>query len=162
VEHFEINPVPLMNPDHEARRAGLGRPETDQQVAAHRLRARGFSYRRIAETLRIGYGTVSHWLYAEAPAPGVKAQPPPLVDSLVLPAVPSPAKPNAPAQGTTVLEIRVAMLEAGLARVQKASAQREAELIAELDSLRGALAAASGAGGSLVRLLRWSRGRETA
>ncbi|TDG19602.1 hypothetical protein E2C05_27480, partial [Paracraurococcus ruber] len=79
----EVTNGPALDPLREARRVGAGRPHADQRAAAQRLRERGFSYRRIAEVLRIRYDTVSRWLYGDAPAaaPPVAAPLPPVARS---------------------------------------------------------------------------------
>ena len=47
----------------------LAQPPTQGgEQAAHKLRARGFSYRRIAEELRVRYDMVSQWLSGLPPA----------------------------------------------------------------------------------------------
>jgi hypothetical protein len=128
----EVNTAPLMDTLSEAQQAGVGRRGTDKQAAAHRLRARGFSYRRIAETLRIRYDIVSRWMYGDPPPP---VAPPPLP-------VPAVARPAA-APAAVGLEQRLAALEAALARFQLETAQREDRLLAELGALRAALEARS-------------------
>lgn len=53
------------------KQSASAKKEQDAQRAANRLRAAGYSYRRIAETLRVPYITVSRWLS------GVDDYPPP-------------------------------------------------------------------------------------
>jgi hypothetical protein len=55
-------------------------PVQGGEQAAHKLRARGFSYRRIAEELRVRYDMVSQWLSglppaSRAPAPSPSSVP---------------------------------------------------------------------------------------
>ncbi len=51
--------------------------ETDGERAANRLRKAGYSYRRIAETLKIPYITVSRWLSGDLPFHRKPPPPPP-------------------------------------------------------------------------------------
>lgn len=56
------------------RGGAAGKKEADAERAANRLRKAGYSYRRIAETLKIPYITVSRWLSGDV---GVVHKPPP-------------------------------------------------------------------------------------
>lgn len=135
----DVDTAPLIDAAREARRAGVGRRQANQEVAAHRLRARGFSYRRIAETLRIRYDVVSRWLYGEPPAPPATPLAPASQPAAPVPR-PSPAVAPAavPAQAAS-LEARIAWLESALVRFQDEALRREERLLAELAALRAAL-----------------------
>lgn len=146
----EVTTATPMDARREAQQAGIGRPGADKEAAAHRLRARGFSYRRIAETLRIRYDTVSRWLCGEPPSdPIVVARP-------FVPAAPvAHTPPRAPA-----LEARLAALEAALARYQQDAVLREERLLAALAEVRDALQASAAAG--RARRMPWEAERERA
>lgn len=90
------------------RGGAAGKKEADAERAANRLRKAGYSYRRIAETLKIPYITVSRWLSGDV---GVVHKPPPPPPSPlrvkvdprdVVPAdkaedgTPAPARPSPP------------------------------------------------------------------
>ncbi|MBC4016339.1 hypothetical protein [Siccirubricoccus deserti] len=148
----EVNTPPLMDTLSEAQQAGVGRRGTDKQAAAHRLRARGFSYRRIAETLRIRYDIVSRWMYGDPPRP--PAETPPISAPLVTQPVPLPGPPG--------LEQRLTALEATLSRFEAEAARREERLLAELGALRAALEASSGQASGRFRVLPWPHSGERA
>lgn len=66
------------------------RPRLELQALAHRLRARGWSYRRIASELSVSYQTVSQWLDGDAGRLGIAYAPGIIEDAVSLPvAVPS-------------------------------------------------------------------------
>jgi len=147
----EVTTATLMDARREAQQAGIGRPGADKEAAAHRLRARGFSYRRIAETLRIRYDTVSRWLCGDLPT----AMPivPQATRAATLPA--APAVPTNPG-----LERRLAALETAMIRYEAEAARREERLLAALAEVRDALPAGSVAGRG--RRAPWPHGRERA
>jgi hypothetical protein len=129
-------------------------PDDRAETTAHRLRARGFSYRRIAEELRIRYDLVSTWLSGQSTKPVLR---PPQEFS-------APEPPQEPARSldsaaphppqVAALERRIADLLAGMmqqsrdsrereARLheaieneRRAAAQREAQIVSELNNLR--------------------------
>ena len=59
-------------PTHPARPS----EESDRQRLAERLRAQGWSYRRIAEELQVSYILVSRWLGGDGAMPSGPRQPP--------------------------------------------------------------------------------------
>jgi len=147
----EVTTATLMDARREAQQAGVGRPGADKEAAAHRLRARGFSYRRIAETLRIRYDTVSRWLCGDPPTATPIAPPP-------LQAAVSPATRAMPASGG--LERRLAALEVTMARYEAEAARREERLLAALAEVRDALQTSPVTG--RARHAPWPNGRERA
>lgn len=147
----EVTTATLMDARREARQAGIGRPGTDKEAAAHRLRARGFSYRRIAETLRIRYDTVSRWLCGDPPTAAVAV-------SLPQPSTMPPAVRAAPANPG--LERRLAALETAMARYEAEAARREERLLAALAEVRDALQAGTAPG--RAHRAPWPSGRERA
>ena len=173
-----MNAPLLMNPASEAQQAGVARRLADKEAAAHRLRARGFSYRRIAETLRIRYDTVSRWLYGAhtaAPPPRHQAQTPAATPAAAnapgrpaaLRAAPAAAASDGHGAGalslrTAALEARIVGLEASLSRFQADAAAREERLLAELSGVRDALAAVSAQASTRGGPAGWLRGRERA
>jgi hypothetical protein len=144
----EVTTAPLIDSESAAQQAGATRRGTDKQAAAHRLRALGFSYRRIAETLRIRYDIVSRWMYGEPPPSAVAAPIPTPAPVAALPET-APVTPG--------LEQRLAALEAALSRFQAEAAQREERLLAELSALRLALEASAGQAAGHARVLPWPR-----
>ena len=52
---------PASGTSRDARRERWLKPD-EKEAEAHKLRARGFSYRRIAETLQVRYDQISRWL----------------------------------------------------------------------------------------------------
>jgi len=117
------------------------------EQAAHKLRARGFSYRRIAEELRVRYDMVSQWLSGLPPlSRGATPAPPVAAPPVPAPPIPAPAMPTEAwqeeAQGQSAASAdaaRIAMLEqrlseafAALQRLSDEARQREARLQAAL------------------------------
>jgi predicted transcriptional regulator len=107
------------------------------EQAAHKLRARGFSYRRIAEELRVRYDMVSQWLSGLPPiSRGSQPAPP-----IPAPAMPTEARqeeareqaaPSADAARIAILEQRLSNAFAALQRLSDEARQREARLQAAL------------------------------
>ena len=113
------------------------------EQAAHRLRARGFSYRRIAEELRVRYDMVSQWLSGLPPTTRSSAPPAPVPTR----AVPTEARqeerceqaaPSADGARITLLEQRLSEAFAALQRLSDEARQREARLQAALAEERRA------------------------
>lgn len=107
------------------------------EQAAHKLRARGFSYRRIAEELRVRYDMVSQWLSGLPPTARGSTPPAPVPT----PAVPAEARqeesreqaaPSADGARITLLEQRLSEAFATLQRLSDEARQREARLQAAL------------------------------
>lgn len=142
----------------EARRPSpgpAGPPPGARETAAHKLRARGFSYRRIAEVLRERYDVVSRWL-GGAPATPVPHDPghaprmdrPPPAPSpqrtAVAPVAAPPAQPVPPPVDEAAeararaLEQRVADLMATLRQMAAENREREARLHKTLEDERRA------------------------
>lgn len=105
------------------------------EQAAQKLRARGFSYRRIAEELRVRYDMVSQWLSGLPPTSRAPTGPAPVAASM------APAEPRrhqelgqASADGAriAVLEQRLSEAFAALQRLSDEARQREARLQAAL------------------------------
>ena len=107
------------------------------EQAAHKLRARGFSYRRIAEELRVRYDMVSQWL-SGLPPTARGSTPPAPVPTRAVPAearqeeAREQAAPSADGTRITLLEQRLAETFAALQRLSDEARQREARLQAAL------------------------------
>jgi hypothetical protein len=137
-----------------------GAPAGARETAAHKLRARGFSYRRIAEILRERYDVVSRWLGGAPPAAPIFHDPghAPRIARAAAPvpaptpgAVPGPAPAPAGAVLAAVadaaaeararaLEQRVADLMATLRQMAAENREREARLHKILEDERRAAA----------------------
>jgi transcriptional regulator with XRE-family HTH domain len=108
-------------------------PGQGGEQAAHKLRARGFSYRRIAEELRVRYDMVSQWLSGMPPSSRGSTPPAPVPT----PAVQAEARqeesreqaaPSADGVRIAFLERRLSEVFAGLQRLSDEARQREARL----------------------------------
>ncbi|MFM2148634.1 MAG: hypothetical protein RLZZ187_940 [Pseudomonadota bacterium] len=103
------------------------------EQAAHKLRARGFSYRRIAEELRVRYDMVSQWL-SGLPPTSRGPTPPAYAPARVMPAearqeeAREQAAASADAARIAVLEQRLSEAFAALQRLSDEARQREARL----------------------------------
>lgn len=103
------------------------------EQAAHKLRARGFSYRRIAEELRVRYDMVSQWLSGLPPTPRSPAPPPPapahgVPDAARQDQARDLAATSADAARIARLEQRLTEVFAALQRLSDEARQREARL----------------------------------
>lgn len=105
------------------------------EQAAQKLRARGFSYRRIAEELRVRYDMVSQWLSGLPPTSRLPAVSAPAAARSV-PAEPyrdqGLAQASADAARIAVLEERLSEAFVALQRLSDEARQREARLHAAL------------------------------
>lgn len=121
-------------PTHGARPLGSSRalsrpPGEGGEEAAQKLRARGFSYRRIAEELRVRYDIVSQWLSGLPPTSrGPTPQAP--VPARAVPAAARREQAAASADGVRIamLEQRLSEAFAALQRLSDEARQREARL----------------------------------
>ena len=118
----------------------------EKEAEAHKLRARGFSYRRIAETLQVRYDQISRWLsgISESARGEGRSEP-----RLSLRLVPRPAaSAEAASVGTApaadflaryqAMEQRTADLLATLKQVAAENREREARLYKMLEDERRA------------------------
>lgn len=105
------------------------------------LRERGWSYRRIAETLRVPYNIVSRWLSQPEAAFEFK------------PAAPRPAPATGSADTAAIqalvaragdLERRLTELDRRLSDERRAAKGREERLLTTIDELKAEIAAAKG------------------
>lgn len=116
------------------------------EQAAHKLRARGFSYRRIAEELRVRYDMVSQWLSGLPPTSRGPTPPAP-VPARVVPAEArqgqgrEQAAASADAARIAVLEQRLSEAFVALQRLADEARQRETRLQAALAEERRVAAA---------------------
>lgn len=134
-------------------------PADRKEQAAHRLRARGFSYRRIAEELQVRYDVISRWLSGVGEIGRRTADPPRPWTPPRFDASAAPEDPGAPVRELLArcdgLERRASDLLATIRQVsaenreredrlhraledeRRAAAEREARLRAELEEVRG-------------------------
>jgi hypothetical protein len=118
----------------------------EKEAEAHKLRARGFSYRRIAETLQVRYDQISRWLsgISESARAELRSEPR-LSLRLVARAAPSGDAATASAAVSPdflaryqALEQRTADLLATLKQVATENREREARLYKMLEDERRA------------------------
>jgi predicted transcriptional regulator len=103
------------------------------------LRERGWSYRRIAETLRVPYNIVSRWLSTPEPAFEFRsAVPRPTPAASVMDA----AAIQALVARAGELERRLTDLDRRLAEERRAAKGREERLLTTIDELKAEIAAA--------------------
>lgn len=130
----------------DAPRALPHLPGQGGEQAAQKLRARGFSYRRIAEELRVRYDMVSQWLSGLPPTARTAATAAPLPPRAV-PAEPqheaarTQAAASADAARIAVLEQRLSEVFVALQRLSEEARQREGRLLAALAEERRVAAA---------------------
>lgn len=118
----------------------------EKEAEAHKLRAKGHSYRRIAEVLQVQYGLVSRWLsgLGEATSASDSAEPRSYRrGSVFVRATPEPDAPpvEVPADFLTryqAMEQRVADLLATLSQVARENRERETRLYKALEDERKA------------------------
>jgi hypothetical protein len=121
VSDIEVTPG-LQGQDRVAR---LGRGQ-DKESLANKLRGKGWSYRRIAESLEVQYGIVSRWLSG----PAIPSPPEPM--PRYVPGAQVRAAPSRPASATAEPP---SFDEEGLAGI----AARHAELVDRCDRLLATL-----------------------
>jgi hypothetical protein len=137
---------PASGTGRDARRERWLKPD-EKEAEAHKLRARGFSYRRIAETLQVRYDQISRWLsgISESARAELRSEPR-LSLRLVSRAAPSAESALAASAAASpdflaryqALEQRAADLLATLKQVAGENREREARLYKMLEDERRA------------------------
>jgi predicted transcriptional regulator len=114
----------------------------EKEAEAHKLRARGFSYRRIAETLQVRYDQISRWLSGISESAREPRSEPRLSLRLVTSAgssIPAGTPPSPDyVKRYQALEQRAADLLATLKQVAAENREREARLYKMLEDERRA------------------------